>query len=149
MPSDASQLQYRLEKLEFHNGAILGFKKAIMQYRDDNREIAITNLGIPPLAMDANLRKIANHDGTAPTIRTIYYEMVLPGYKAEAFFYHPMSRGAEVYIEGRLRGQNVIYFNQAAGRPIFSKEWTLRQVTQGRIPIDKAVWQFHGYKHEH
>ncbi len=147
--SAADNLEYRLEKLEFHNGAILGFKKARMLYRDDSREIAITNLGIPPLAMDANLRKIANPDGKAPRIRTIYYEMVLPGYRPEAFFYHPISRGADVFIEGRQRGQNVIYFNQAAGRPIFSKEWTLRQVTQGRIPIDKPVWQFHGYKHEH
>ncbi len=147
--SDASELEYRLEALEFHNGAKLGFRDALMLYRDDSREIAVTRLDAAPLVVDAALRAIANPDGTLSQIKTIFYEMRLPGYAHEAFFFHPISRGADVRLELRPRGRPGRFFNQAAGRPIFSKEWTLRQVTQGRIPIDKAVWQFHGYKHEH
>lgn len=146
MPAD---LAYHLEALEFHNGAKLGFRNAKMLYRDDSREIALVEFGIPPLALDAAIRKIENPDGTLPPLKTIFYEMRMPGYPREAFFFHPISRGAEVQLERRAPGGNVLYINQTAGRTIFSKDWTLRQVTQGRIPLDRAVWQFHGYKHEH
>lgn len=142
----ADWLEYRLEKLAFHNGAILGFKKARMLYRDDDREILIERLGAPPPAVDKVLRQVQS-DRTP--IRTIYYEMRVKGYPPENFFYHPMGRGARVYLEQRKSGENVLFFNNADGNTLFSKEWTLRDVTQGRIPLDKAVWQFHGYKHEH
>lgn len=139
-------LEYRLEALEFHNGAKLGFRNARMRYRDDNREILVERLGSPPLQVDRAVREVM---GARSPIKTIFYEMVVPGYPHEAFFFHPMARDARVFLEPRPNGQNVLYFNQAEGRPIFSKDWTLREVTQGRIPIDRAVWQFHGYRHEH
>lgn len=144
-------LQYRLEELEFHNGARMGFGSpgALMRYRDDNREIAVTDLKTPPAAVDAVVRKLKNPDGTLPEIKTIYYQMLVDGYPPQAFFYHPMKRGVGVVLEQRPRGQNVLYFNQREGRTIFSKDWTLREVTDGNIPIDKRVWQFHGYQHEH
>lgn len=145
----APWLEYRLEALEFHNGAKIGFGHAQMLYRDDSREILIRGIGFPPAAVDATLKQISNPDGSLPPIKTIFYEMRANGYPREAFFFHPISRGADVRLEHRARGENVLYFNQKDGRPIFSKDWTLRQVTQGRIPVDRAVWQFHGYKHEH
>lgn len=149
MPDDPDWLVYRLEALEFHNGAKLGFRHAQMFYREDSREILIDRLGIPPAAVDATLRKIANPDGSLPAIKTIFYEMRVKGYPREAFFFHPVSRDASLHLDPRPKGENKLYFNQRDGRPIFSKGWTLREVTQGRIPLDRAVWQFHGYKHEH
>lgn len=148
-PEKKPWLEYRLEALEFHNGAKLGFRGARMLYRDDDREIAIDRLGLPPAAVDAKLREIANPSGVLPRIRTIFYEMVVPGYPREAFFFHPIHQRADVRLQRRTNGENVLYFSQAKGRTMFSKDWTLRDVTEGRIPIDRAVWQFHGYKHEH
>lgn len=142
-------LEYRLEALEFHNGAKIGFRTARMLYRDDSREVMIDRLGLPPAAVDATLKSIANPDGSMPEIKTIFYEMRVAGYPREAFFFHPIGKGAFVKLDPRPSGENKIYFNQRRGLPIFSKDWTLRQVTQGRIPIDRAVWQFHGFKHEH
>lgn len=149
MSTEKPWLEYWLEALEFHNGAKIGFRGARMLYRDDNLEVAIDRLGFPPAAVDSTLKSVENPDGTLPEIKTIFYFMKAEGYPEEAFFFHPISRGAKVRIERRRAGENVLYFNQTQGRPIFSKEWTLRQVTQGRIPIDRAVWQFHGFKHEH
>ncbi len=144
--SAAPWLEYVLEKLEFHNGAILGFKNAQMRYRDDGREIVITRLGSPPLAVDKAVRDVMAQKSP---IKTIFYQMRVRDFPPVAFFYHPMPAGAAVYLEPRPNGQNVLYFSQEEGRPIFSKEWTLRQVTEGKIPIDRAEWQFHGYGHEH
>lgn len=146
MSNDREWLEYRLEALEFHNGAKLVFKSARMLYRDDNREILVDRLGMPPGAVDRILSKAG---AALSPIKTIFYEMRFAGYPREAFFFHPLQRGARVFLEPRPNGQNVIYFSQAAGRPIFSKEWTAREVTAGRVPLDRAVWQFHGYKHEH
>ncbi len=139
-------LEYVLEKLEFQNGAILGFKNARMLYRDDRREIVITRLGSPPLAVDAKVRAVM---AKRSPVKEISYEMRVDGYPPQAFFFHPMPAGAEVFLEPRPNGQNVLYVNQRRGETIFSKDWTLRQVTEGNIPIDRPVWQFHGYKHEH
>jgi hypothetical protein len=142
-------LEYRLEALEFFNGAKIGFKNARMRYRDDNREILIERLGAPPWTVDRTLAAAGVADGKAQPIKTIYYEMRFAGFPREAFFFHPLARGANVFLEPRPTGQNVLFFKQAEGRPIFSKDWTAREVTQGRVADDRRVWQFHGYKHEH
>ena len=149
MSGEKPWLEYQLEALEFHNGAKIGFRTARMLYSTDNQEIQIDRLGMPPAAVDAVLRSVLGADGEPESIKTIFYEMRVPGYPSEAFFFHPIKRDAFVKLDPRPRGENKIYFNQAEGCPIFSKDWTMRQVTQGRIPIDRAVWQFHGYKHEH
>ncbi len=145
-PAKRPWLEYVLERLQFHNGAELGFKNAQMQYRDDQREIVITRLGSPPLAIDAAVRKVM---AAKSPIKTIFYQMRVAGYPPQAFFFHPMPAGARVFLEPRPNGQNVLYVNQKSGNTIFSKDWTLSQVTDGKIPIDRPVWQFHGYKHEH
>ncbi|MGH6754599.1 MAG: hypothetical protein ACREDP_20790 [Bradyrhizobium sp.] len=142
-------LEYHLEKLAFHNGAVLGFTDARMLYRDDDREIAITQLKTPPAQVDRTINAIRLPGGQLPEIKTIYYEMRVEGYPSEAYFFHPMKKGVGVVLEPRPNGKNVLYFDQRDGRTIFSKDWTLRDVTQGRIPLDRAVWQFHGYQHEH
>ncbi len=147
MKAQTPWLEYRLEGLEFFNGAEIGFKNARMLYREDDREILIERLGVPPAAVDSVLRSAGI--GPGEKIRTIYYEMRFAGYPSEAFFFHPLQRGANVVLKPRPKGENTLYFEQAEGWPIFSKDWTARDVTQGRVPDDRRVWQFHGYKHEH
>jgi hypothetical protein len=139
-------LEYRLERLAFWNGAELGFRNARMLYRDDSREIVIDRLGAPPALVDKTVREVM---GAQSPIKTIFYEMRVHGYPRVAFFYHPIPRSVRVMLEPRPNGQNVLYFSQKNGDPIFSKDWTLREVTGGKIPIDQAVWQFHGAGHEH
>ena len=145
-PAHPDWLEYRLEKLAFHNGAELGFKNAQMLYRDDNREIVITRLGSPPLAVDQAFRDVM---AAKSPIKTIYYEMRVKGYRRVAFFYHPIPAQVKVMLEPRPTGQNVLYFSQRGGDPIFSKDWTLDEVTGGKIPLENKVWQFHGAGHEH
>ncbi len=145
-PAKRPWLEYTLEELEFYNHARLGFENAQMRYRDDEQEIVITRLKSPPLHVDRVVRQVM---ADRSPIKTIYYEMRVAGYPPQAFFYHPMAAGAEVFLEPRPNGQNVLYVNQKGGNTIFSKDWTLSQVTDGKIPIDRPVWQFHGYKHEH
>lgn len=139
-------LEYVLEELQFHNGARLGFKNARMLYRDDRREILIDRLGAPPLAVDKAFRDVM---AARSPIKRIYYQMRVEGYPPVAFFKHFIPGKVRVMLEPRPNGQNVLYFNQLDGDEIFSKEWSLRQVTEGEIPIDKPVWQFHGAGHEH
>lgn len=142
-------LEYRLEALEFHNGGKLGFKRARMLYNPGDHIIAIEHLDADPAAIDDALRAVANPDGTLPEIKTIFYEMRIEGFPPMALFFHPLNRGAGVYLLQRERGRARLFFQQKDGRPIFSKNYTLREVTRGKVPSDRAVWQFHGYKHEH
>jgi hypothetical protein len=142
-------LEYRLEKLAFHNRGELGFRRARMLYNEQDHIIAIEHLDSSRQDIDAALREIANADGSLPAIKTIYYEMRVDGYRPMAFFYHPLKREAEVFLLPREAGRTRLFFRQVDGRPMFSKDWTLREVSRGKIPSDRAVWQFHGYQHEH
>lgn len=142
-------IDYVLRKLVFHNGAVLGFRGAKMLYRDDDRGIAIENPDWSAQDIDASLREIADPDGTLPPIKTIFYDMKIEGVPNYPMFFHPLAPGANVRLLPRERGRTVLFFEQADGRKIFSKNFTLRDVTQGKIDSDQAVWQFHGYKHEH
>ena len=65
-------------------------------------------------------------------------------------FYHPLKTGSGVRIRSGRSGE--YFFAADDGRPMFSKNYTAADVTRGRIPRDlagRAVWQFHGYRHEH
>lgn len=149
MSTETPWLEYRLEKLEFHNGAVLGFRRARMLYNTEAAAIKIEHLDSSPQHIDDSLREIANPDGTLPEIKTIYYEMRVSGFPPMAFFWHPIGKGAEIRIEPPRAGQTVLIFRQADGRAMFSKDYTLRDVTRGKIDSSRAVWQFHGFKHEH
>lgn len=146
-------LEYRLERLAFHNGAELGFTRARMRYNPSDHVIAIEHLDASTSVIDDALRRIsiAGDDGQTelPAIKTIYYEMRIEGYPPFAFFFHPVSRGAQIYLLPRQPGRALLHFMQRDERPMFSKNYTLREVTRGKVPSDRAVWQFHGYKHEH
>jgi hypothetical protein len=148
MHTKAAQLTYRLERLEFRNGAELGFRRARMRYHVDNRSILIDQVDSSPQEIDRALAEIADDSGMLPEIKTIFYEMVLTGNQPIKMFYHPLEKGAGVRLERRPRGLTALIFSQEDGREMFSKEWTLRDVTAGKIDSDFNVWQFHGWRHE-
>lgn len=141
-------LEYRLRAIEFQNGAKLGFNRARMLYNEDDQIIAIEHIDAPGRALDDALAEIANPDGSLPEMKTIFYDMVIEGY-APIGFYHPMKRGTGVRLLPREPGRSRLFFAQKGGKSMFTKEWTLRDVSEGAIDSDKHVWQFHGYRHEH
>lgn len=149
MANESPWLEYRLEKLEFHNGAVLGFRHARMRYNTEAATIMIEHLDSSPQQIEDSLREISRRDGSLPEIKTIFYEMCVTGYPSMAFFWHPISQGAEIRLLPPRSNSSVLYFRQADGLPMFSKDYTLSDVTRGRIASDRAVWQFHGYRHEH
>jgi hypothetical protein len=147
---DESTLEYRLERLEFQNGAALAFRRARMWYHEDGDDIVIDQVDTSPQEIDSMLAEIAEPDGTLPEIREIVYNMKLSGYPPIAFFYHPIKgKGVGVRLERRPKGTAVLSFSQEDARSMFSKQWTLREVTNGKISSEKNVWQFHGWRHEH
>lgn len=142
-------IEYRLESIEFHNGAILGFRKARMWYNDDGEAIRIDNVDAGALEIDQVLREIADpKTGEIPDIKEVNYSILVHGY-GRFGFYHPMQPGTGVKLLPPERGGSRLHFEQQQpGRKMFTKEWTLRDVTEGQIDSNKAVWQWHGYKHE-
>lgn len=140
-------LEYHLRALEFQNGAKLGFRRARMLYNEDDYIVAIEHVDAPLNFVDEKLAEIANAAGDLPELKTIYYDMVVEGHKPLRF-YHPLKRGAHVRLLPREPGRSRLFFTQANGTPMFSKDYTLREVSRGEIPSDKAVWQFHGYRHD-
>ncbi len=145
-------LEYRLRRIEFQNGAEIGFRRARMLYNEDDHIIAIEHVDASSQKIDDTLAEIADQAGNLPDMKTIFYDMVvtMPGRKpVKLGFYHPMKHGAGVRLLPREPGRSRLFFAQAGGKPMFTKEWTLRDVSDGEIDSDKRVWQFHGYKHEH
>ncbi len=130
-------VEYRLRRIEFQNGAQVGFRRARMLYNEDDHIIAIEHI----------LAEIADAEGNLPELKTIFYDIHAEGY-APIKFFHPMQRFNEVRLLPPEAGRSRLFFAQARGRPMFTKEWTLRDVSEGQIDSGKKVWQFHGYKHE-
>lgn len=142
-------LEYRLEKLEFRNGAALGFRNALMRYNPDDHVMLIEPPDASPQEIDAMLAEVADaRTGEIPEIKAIYYSIKIDGYPRVKLL-HPLQAGARVRLLPRQAGQAHLYFFQEDSLPMFSKEWTIRDVTRGEIPSDKNVWQFHGWRHEH
>lgn len=139
-------LEYRLRRLVFRNGGELGFRGARMLYNEDDHIIALEEIAASQQLIDQALAEVANADGTLGEIKTIYYDMIVTGHKPLKF-YHPIGPGARVRLLPRERGRSRLFFAQEDGAPMFSKNFTLRSVSEGQIDSDKRVWQFHGYKH--
>lgn len=139
---------YRLRRIEFQNGAVLGFGRARMGYDDANGDrIRIDHIDAPSAEIDRALSAIVDSRGYLPELKTIFYDMEVEGH-APIRFYHPMKRGTGVRLLPPRARSSMLYFGQEDGDSMFTKEWTLRDVSEGEIDSDKRVWQFHGYKHE-
>lgn len=141
-------IEYRLRSLEFQNGARVGFRRARMLYNEDDHIIAIEHIDAPGFEIDQVLAEVADPYGAIPELKTIFYDMEVEGH-TPIRFYHPMKRGASVQLLPREANRSRLFFAQKSGAPMFSKDYTLRDVSEGKIDSDKAVWQFHGYRHEH
>lgn len=142
-------LEYRLERLEFRNGAALGFRNALMRYNPDDHVLMIDHVDAAPQQIDDMLAEIADQrTGEIPEIKTILYTIKIEGYPRVKLF-HPLKKGARVRLMPRQAGASHLFFFQEEELPMFSKDWSIRDVTRGEIPDDKRVWQFHGWRHEH
>lgn len=142
-------LEYRLDSLTFKNGVRLKFPPSTrLLYEPDDHVIAIELTAKQRGDIKQNIPVVA---GSSPDfeLRRIEYSMLvdLPSGKKTLRFFHPMKPGTGVRLTINDRGE--LFFMQQDGKPLFSKDYTLRDVSRGQIDSDRAVWQFHGYRHEH
>lgn len=148
--SAPDNLEYRLEQLVFQNGEELNFPASTrMLYGEQHAGVWIK---MDPATRARIVGDVVAHnvpDGKFEELRRIYYAMLVT-YEGRHFtlpFVHHLSRGSGVGLELSQDGQ--LTFDQTDRNYIFTKDYTLRQVSDGRIDSDFRVWQFHGYKHEH
>lgn len=115
---------------------------ARMLYNEADNVIALENVGrAAPF-----LRRLAD---AGAELRRLEYAMLidLPEGQTRLNFYHPLKPGNGVRV--RLNDRGEFFLMQDSGAPLFSKDYTLRDVSRGKINSSRAVWQFHGYRHEH
>jgi len=165
MPKNALWLEYQLESIQFQNGETVRFPaSARLLYEPDDHAIFIELPRAERRRIVGDLRE--HNDAAAPLqeLKEIRYSMLvnLPEYKKRLRFYHPMKRGNRIGLS--VDKNDNLFFFEDTGRPMFSKDYTLRDVSRGEIDDvtrstfpprpknrngDRAVWQFHGYRHEH
>lgn len=132
-------LEYRLELLKFCNGKLLRVPRggrARLLFNDDDRVVAIDHLDMPAPAIDAAIRPVMDVQ-----ICQIDYRIKTDGFSA-VHYYHPQMNGHQVYLLPRMSGDNSLRIRQRNGRAFFSKNYTLREITKGKVPSDQKVWQF-------
>lgn len=153
--------EYRLQSLEFRNGRArnarkFGFATGLLAFNEADRVVAIrtpptTRAKMTDAEFDAAMADYASTaDGDPAEIMAIRYLIVADGFPPIPFC-HGLKSGAGLYLLPREPGapRHTLFLRQAQGRPFFSKEWTLRQVSSGRIDSSAPVFQFHGFRHEH
>lgn len=143
-------LEYRLDRLTFPNGRRIVFGgESRMLYNPTDNIIAIETTG-------EKRRQVRAAVGAGAELRRIDYSMLIDltssgesagGRRRTLTFWHPLKSGTGVRVQFNDRGD--LFFLQEQGRPLFSKDFTVRDVSRGEIDSDRAVWQFHGYRHEH
>lgn len=138
-------LEYRLDALTLEGGRKLHFPTSTrLLYNPADHVIAIETTG------PKRKQILERPDLLGAELRRIEYAMLVnlpPHPRMVMRFYHPMNPGNGVRLAKNDRGQ--LFFRQQNGAPLFSKDYTLRDVSRGAIDSDRAVWQFHGWKHEH
>lgn len=142
-------LEYELNYLTLQNGRRIFFPRSSrMLYEPDDHVILIeTTRATRNHIVKGYDLKPGNLDG--PELKRIEYAMLvnLPGVRETLRFFHPMKPGNGVRLAVAPGGE-LVFFQQDE-KPLFSKDYTLRDVSRGAIDSDRAVWQFHGYRHEH
>ncbi len=142
-------LEYRPDALTFQNGNRITFPRdARMLYNPEDNIIAL-ELTAAQRARVKQAIPVRPHSAPSFELRRIEYSMLFDfdGHRATYRFFHPMKPGNGVRLRINDRGE--LFFLNDAARPLFSKDYTVRDVTRGEIDSDRAVWQFHGYRHEH
>lgn len=142
-------LEYRPDRIAFTDSRSLNFPgSARMLYSDEANVVALEL----PYKTESQIRRRFTFDADGKyhwPIKRIEYAMLidLPEGKETVRFFHPLTAGAEVYLAKNDQGN--FFIGNRDGRRMFTKDRTVNDVTEGRIPSNRAVWQFHGYKHAH
>lgn len=132
-------VEYRLMSLEFRNGRPdnerrLGFVSAVMLHDDHQRAVAIEGIRNPEPGVFEKLSPFE--------ISAIRYEI-----RTDAFppvpFCHPFPKGTGVYLQALDGDKSQLFLTRIKGRPFFSDNFTLRDVTNGRIDSGQSAYQFH------
>ncbi len=148
--SDPTTFDYQLNRLTFQNGETLNFPASTrLRYGDQHRGVWIE---MPRDVRKQIMARIAErHDPKLKfqELKKIEYAMIVTvDGRARSFgFFHNLKPGTGVGL-GRFDDGD-LFFDQANGDSLFTKNYTLRDVSQGKIDSDFPVWQFHGYRHEH
>lgn len=136
-------LEYRLDALNLDGGVRVAFPHTSrLLYNPADKIIAVETT-------DQKRLSLIRRGLVGRELRRIEYAMLVEfdGRHHVLRFFHPMKPGNGVVLMANDRQQ--LFFANREGRPLFSKQWTLRDVSRGKIKSDFAVWQFHGWRHEH
>lgn len=132
-------LEYRLELLKFCNGCALKVPrgaKPLLLFNDSDRIVAIDGLGMPAEAIDKTIKPVLEVE-----ISQIDYKVCTDGYAA-VHYYHPKMCGQRIFLLPRMNGDRSLRIRQANGRKFFSHDYTLDEITKGKVPSEQRVWQF-------
>lgn len=134
-------VEYRLMSLEFRNGLPenqnrLGFRAALLLHDKARRAVVIEGIDTPGPERDRLLKLLSPFELSA-----IRYEIRTPELPPVPFC-HPFPRGSGVSL-GRFGETDDLFLSRRGGKPFFSDNFTLRDVTEGRIDSSQSAYQFH------
>ncbi len=147
MIGEKQWLEYVPEEITFNDGRTIIFPASARMVYDPGQNAL--GLELSKETKDKIAATLARYYSEPPELRRIEYAMRidLPEGKRTVHFFHPLKPGNGVVLNVGRDGNFFVY--QASQEPMFSKKWTVADVTRGQINSDRAVWQFHGYRHEH
>lgn len=132
-------LEYRLELLKFCNGKALRVPrgaKTLLLFNDSDRILAVDGLGMTAEQIDAAIKPVLE-----VPLAQIDYKVCTEGFSA-VHYYHPKMCGHQVFLLPRMNGDRSLRIRQANGRKFFSRDYTLDEITKGKIKSPQRVWQF-------
>lgn len=142
-------LEYRPEGLFFRNGETVRFSSAARMGYSEAAGLIALDLDARDVSQLRGKVALPRKTHYPSELRRIEYSMLidLPEGKETVRFEHFLDKGADVYL---ARGEDGTYvIGNMDSRRMFTKDRTVNDVTEGTIPSNRAVWQFHGYKHAH
>lgn len=148
--SDPTTFDYQLNRLTFQNGERLNFPASTrLRYGDQHRGVWIE---MEPAVRRKILAQILERNDPSrkfQELRRIDYKMLVTadGRLRGFGFKHFLKPGSGVGLERFDDGD--LFFQEARQGSMYTKNYTLSDVTEGEIDSDFKVWQFHGYRHEH
>lgn len=139
-------LDYKLLSIEFRNGRPenerrLGFRRATLIHRPGENSVIIDGVDTPDQAREKLLASLLPYE-----LWTIRYEIRVQGFPPIPFC-HPFPRGAGVrlyeYEDPTREQQNQLFLYRGRGERFFSNNFTLDDVSQGKIESSQSAYQFH------
>lgn len=136
------RIQYRLLSLEFWNGKPenarrLGFTSAMILHDPERNAAVIDGIRAPESVRDGLLDKLSPYP-----VRAIRYEIQADDFPAIPFC-HPFPEKAKVMLGAVNNDPDQLFLSRKNGKPFFSDNFALRDITEGRINSSQRVYQFH------